>query len=212
MKAIAREPINAITHLGGAVAFLIATIALNVIATMEHILYPAVVASIWIFGLSLVALYTASGVYHMLNVTPETLLKLRKLDHSMIFVLIAGSYTPFCIMGRRWGLLALIWTLAILGIGMKILWMGMPRTLSTAMYMAMGWLAITQVQTLYVALPRQVFLLLLYGGIMYTIGGIIYGTKKPNISPRFGFHEIFHVFCLLGSLCHFIAVAIYLVR
>ncbi len=215
LKSIIREPVNAFTHLGGAAIFLLGTIILFFIAKAEHILSPNLNASIWIFGLSLVALYTSSGVYHALKVKEKTLVILRKLDHSMIFILIAGSYTPFCLLSLTgfwcWGLLSIIWTLAILGVGMKLLWIGMPRKLSTALYMGMGWISIFAAKPLFDALPLLAFVLLALGGIMYTIGGIIYGIKKPNIAPHFGFHELFHVFCLLGSGFHFAAVASYLI-
>ena len=142
--------------------------------------------------------------------TDAILLKLRKLDHAMIFILIAGSYTPFCLLSLqgawKWSIIIIVWSLALIGIILKIVWMNMPRWVSTGFYIGMGWIALFALKPLYDSLPIGGFFFLLLGGAMYTIGGIIYGTKKPNFSPNFGFHEIFHIFVMLGSLCHYWAV------
>ncbi len=214
MKSQVREPINTYTHLGGALLFLIGTIILFTIASLKEILNLKAILSITIFGSSLVALYATSGIYHMANVEASQLVKLKKLDHAMIFILIAGSYTPFCLYGLngiwQWAFLTVIWFLAISGITMKIFWINMPRVLSTSMYVLMGWLAVIAIKPLHAVLSQGAFLYLLLGGIMYTIGGVIYAIKKPNISKNFGFHELFHIFCLLGSGCHYYALAKYI--
>ncbi|MEG2650165.1 MAG: hemolysin III family protein, partial [Eubacterium sp.] len=142
------------------------------------------------------------------------LLRLKKLDHAMIFLLIAGSYTPFCLLcltgPMRIGMMAAIWGVAIIGILMMVFWIGMPRWLNTTLYIALGWFALFALKPLYEALPTGGFVLLILGGVLYTIGGVMYGLKKPNFSQRWGFHEIFHIFVLLGSACHFAAVFRYL--
>lgn len=208
MKHYLREPVNSLTHLFGALLSLIGTIillkynypTLNLLSTL----------SIIIFGISLILLYTTSGVYHLVNATDEVLAKLRKLDHSMIFVLIAGSYTPFCLLSLsgafQWSIISIVWALAIIGITLKMFWMDMPRWVSTSFYIGMGWIALFALKPLYDSLSIGGFTLLLLGGSFYTIGGIIYGLKKPNICKGFGFHEIFHIFVMLGSLCHYIAI------
>ena len=211
MKQYLREPVNALTHLSGAVLSLIGTIFL--LTLTDIFLSTTAIVSIIIFGISLVALYTTSGIYHLVNTTDAILLKLKKLDHSMIFVLIAGSYTPFCLLSLtgvwKWGIIITVWTLAIVGITLKICWINMPRWLSTGFYIGMGWIALFALKPLYASLSLGGFVFLLLGGVMYTIGGIIYGTKKPNISPNFGFHEIFHIFVMLGSACHYWAILRY---
>ena len=160
-----------------------------------------------IFGLSLLLLYGASTVYHTLVVSEEKQFLLRQIDHIMIFVLIAGTYTPICLISLQgvWGsvLLVLIWILAAMGILWKMVWMQAPRWLSTALYVFMGWLAVIALVPLKQAVDWNGIRVLLYGGVMYTVGAVIYALKKPNPNwKHFGFHEIFHVFVLLGSGFH----------
>ncbi|WP_410495244.1 hemolysin III family protein [Cellulosilyticum sp. ST5] len=211
MKQYLREPVNALTHLFGAVLSLIGTIFLLNLTDIS--LSTTAIVSIIIFGISLVALYTTSGIYHLVHTTDAILLKLKKLDHSMIFVLIAGSYTPFCMLSLtgawKWSIIITVWSLAIIGIILKVCWINMPRWLSTGFYIGMGWIALFALKPLYASLSLGGFIYLLLGGLMYTIGGIIYGCKKPNISPNFGFHEIFHIFVMLGSACHYWAILRY---
>lgn len=209
MKQYFREPVNALTHLIGAALSFIGTI---VLLSFSHASLTAII-SVLIFGVSLVLLYTTSGIYHLVHTTDTILLKLKKLDHSMIFILIAGSYTPFCMLSLtgawKWSIISIVWTLAILGISLKVFWINMPRWLSTGLYIGMGWIALFALKPLYDSLSLGGFIYLVSGGVMYTIGGIIYGLKKPNISPEFGFHEIFHLFVMLGSACHYWAVLKY---
>lgn len=213
MKHYLREPVNALTHLSGAVLSLIGTIVLlNITDTPLSV---TAIISVIIFGLSLMALYTTSGIYHLVNTTDDILLRLKKLDHAMIFVLIAGSYTPFCMLALtgawKWSIIITVWSLAIVGIILKIFWINMPRWLSTGFYIGIGWIAAFALKPLYASLSFGGFMYLVLGGVMYTIGGIIYGLKKPNISPEFGFHEIFHIFVMLGSACHYWAILRYVI-
>ncbi len=213
MRRYMREPINALTHLIGAILSLIGTLFLLVSYKNDTAFSITPIASILIFGTSLVLLYTTSGIYHLVKSTDDVLLRLKKLDHSMIFILIAGSYTPFCLLSLtgvwKWSIIITVWTLALVGITLKICWITMPRWLSTFFYIGMGWIALFALKPLYTSLSFGGFLFLALGGVMYTIGGIIYGLKKPNLFKDFGFHEIFHIFVLLGSACHYWAVLRY---
>lgn len=207
MNQYIREPINAYTHLIGAALSFIGTLGLLIYGGKGSPLTTTAIISIIIFGLSLMALYTASGIYHAVKANASVLLRLKKLDHSMIFILIAGSYTPFCLLTLTgaWqiGIITTIWALALIGITLKLFWINMPRWVSTSFYIGMGWVAILALNPLSKALSTGGLIWLALGGVMYTIGGIIYGLKKPNISKAFGFHELFHIFVMLGSACHY---------
>ncbi|PKK39393.1 putative membrane protein, hemolysin III-like protein [Clostridiaceae bacterium JG1575] len=204
-----REPINSITHLAGAALSLIGLVLL-LVKGITHGVSAGELLALNVFGLSLIALYTTSGVYHMVHVGQKALLVLKKLDHSMIFVLIAGTYTPvlaFVLRGPlRVALLALMWGIAISGVFFKVFWIGAPRVLYTTIYVVMGWMAVFILRLISSAMGSFGVLLLLLGGVSYTVGAVIYALKKPNLSQSFGFHELFHCFVLLGSLLHFIMI------
>jgi hemolysin III len=210
MKIYAREPVNALTHFAGAILSFIGIFFLLLQTSRNSGLTPLSIISIVIFGTSLVALYTTSGIYHFVKASDAVLLRLKKLDHAMIFILIAGSYTPFTLLSLegawRVSILSIVWSIALIGIFLKIFWIGMPRWLSTGLYIGMGWIALFALKPLYTGLSLGGFLWLVMGGVTYTVGGVIYGLKKPNFSVHFGFHEFFHIFVLLGSACHYWAV------
>ena len=171
------------------------------------------VASFVIFGLSIIALYTCSSVYHYSNGSAERIMRLRKLDHSMIYVLIAGSYTPVlynCLEPSK-GLifLAVMWLVAAAGVIIKVCWFNAPRWLYTSMYILMGWAIMVDPKALLVLDPRCLWLLVA-GGLSYTIGAVFYIIKKPNISEKFGFHELFHCFILLGTVFQFFSIALFI--
>lgn len=215
MKKAFREPVNTITHMIGAILAVIGIMVMFGIIINQHELEPRFVVSVLAFGLGLMALYSASSYYH--GISPDNknrLLRMKRTDHAMIFVLIAGSYTPFCLLGTAGyaltGLLAAVWIVAAIGVLLMIFWIGMPRWLNTVLYIGLGWFAVFGLKTLFQTLPLPAFVLLFVGGVLYTIGGIMYGLKKPNLSPLFGHHEIFHLFVLAGSMCHYIAVAVFL--
>ncbi|WP_313125213.1 PAQR family membrane homeostasis protein TrhA [Proteiniclasticum ruminis] len=212
-KSKLREPVNAWTHLGGAILFFIGTIVMLVHRIVTEASVKSIVGVI-IFGLSLVLLYLASGIYHSYNGSEKVIKKLKKLDHSMIYVLIAGSYTPMCLMvlegQQRVVILSVIWGIALFGILSKIFIPGIPRVLYTLFYLMMGWMVIFFIGEVYSSIPQGGFLLLLFGGILYSIGGIIYMIKKPNFSKVLGFHELFHLFILGGSLLHYFFTFFYL--
>ena len=206
---------SGVSHLIGAVLSLAALVALVTVAAHYGSVWHVV--SFAIFGASLIMLYTASTLYHLIPAGPKWITILRKLDHSMIFVLIAGSYTPYCLVALRgpwgYGLLAAVWGIAALGIVLKIFWLGAPRWLYTGFYLFMGWLVVVAIVPLVQNVPRQALLWLAVGGMLYTVGAVFYGTKWPKLRPGvFGFHEIWHLFVIGGSFAHFWSVFRYVSR
>jgi len=201
------RPWSAYTHgLGAVLAVLGAAVLLAQSASMGKWLLFGLFA---VYGASMICLYSASTLYHCLNVSVPGRLALRKYDHCSIYLLIAGSYTPLCLTALRDAggvpLLIAVWTLAAAGIVLTIAKLNIPRWLTSAIYLFMGWLAAFAIVPIYHALPAEGFFWLLAGGILYTVGGVLYAVKWPGRSnPRFGCHEIFHVFILLGSAAHFI--------
>lgn len=208
-----REPINAITHLSGAVFFFFGTIVM-LAYQLTHGASTIKVMGAIVFGISLVLLYMASGVYHSYNGKEQVIKILKKLDHSMIYVLIAGSYTPMCLQvldgNRRIVILSIIWGIVIVGVVTKVLVQGIPRPVYTLFYLMMGWMVVFFIRDVYVGIPQGGFFLLAFGGLLYTIGGVIYMIKMPNFGAKFGFHELFHVFILAGSFSHFMMTFLYL--
>jgi hemolysin III len=167
--------------------------------------------SLTIFIVSMILLYAASTSYHTFDISPKINKILKKLDHCMISVMIAGSYTPVCLVVLHgavgYGLLALVWGIAILGIIFKLCWVTCPRWVSSVLYIIMGWACVLSFTQIINALPTAAFVWLLAGGIIYTVGGVIYALKLPIFNSRhknFGSHEIFHLFVMGGSVCHFI--------
>jgi len=201
------RPWSAITHGAGAILAAAGTLMLLArSASMGKWLHFGLFA---VYGLSMICLYTASTLYHCLNVSVPGRIALRKYDHCSIYLLIAGSYTPICLtaLARSGGIPLLIgvWGLAAAGLVLTLSKLNIPRWLSSVIYLAMGWLAIFAVVPIYRALPAAGFFWLLAGGILYTIGGVLYAVKWPGRNnPRFGCHEIFHLFILLGSAAHFV--------
>jgi hemolysin III len=174
------------------------------------------IISLLVYGLSLIVLFSASATYHLTKAKPAILQTLRKIDHSAIYVLIAGTYTPFCINAFtgffRWGLLAIIWAIALTGIVVKIFYGWAPRWLNTTLYVVMGWLCVSAVGQMPAALPVRTMVWLIVGGVVYTLGAVIYATKIFNFVPgKFGFHEVWHIFVLLGATAHFVSVMTLLV-
>lgn len=201
------RPWSAITHgLGAVLAILGAAALLIRSAALGKWLLFGLFA---VYGLSMICLYTASTLYHCLNVPVAGRLALRKYDHCSIYLLIAGSYTPLCLTVLRAAggipLMAAVWVLAAAGTVLTITRLAIPRWLTSAIYLFMGWLAIFAIVPIYRALPAAGFFWLLAGGVLYTVGGVLYAVKWPGRdNPRFGCHEIFHLFILLGSAAHFV--------
>ncbi len=208
----AREPISSFSHMIGAVVFAIATILLIAKALFVGSWSLEILVGVIVFGISLVALYSASAIYHYSNGSKHKILVLRKLDHSMIYVLIAGSYTPILLkfMAQREGLIfvSVMWLCAAVGVVIKLCWFNAPRWLQTVLYIAMGWAVLFDI-SIFKEMSGIALFLLVAGGISYTIGGIIYIVKKPNVSVKFGFHELFHIFILIGSAFHYLLVLFY---
>jgi len=195
-------------HLGAAPIALVAGMALVVFAPTQEGRISAA-----IFTLTAVLLFGTSAVYHRGNWSPKTRAVLRRMDHANIFLIIAGTYTPLTVLllegTQRTVVLCLVWGGAILGVIFRVLWVGAPRWLYTPLYVALGWVAVGYVQPFYEAGGLAVVILVAAGGLCYTVGAIIYGTKWPRGSERyFGFHEIFHALTIAGFVCHFIACAI----
>lgn len=209
----AREPMSSFTHFIGAIFFAIATVCLILKTLLAPHWTGKILTGVILFGISLIALYVASAVYHFANGSVKKLLVLRKLDHAMIYVLIAGTYTPILLQymsgSKSWLFVAGIWACALLGILIKLCWFSAPRWLQTVLYIAMGWAILFDISVLQSMEGMAVFLLAM-GGISYTVGAVIYILKKPNITPTFGFHELFHIFVLLGSFCHFMMIFFYI--
>ncbi|WP_071458695.1 PAQR family membrane homeostasis protein TrhA [Bacillus massilinigeriensis] len=213
MNQFVREPINGFTHLAGAIlsfAGLLMMVAKAAYVSPSEEVMTAVV----IFGVSLMMLYSASATYHMAVARDKVIHFLRRLDHSMIYILIAGTYAPFCLItlnGKTgWILFSVILAAAVAGVVFKLVWFESPRWLSTALYIAMGWMIVFAASPLSNSLSAGGMALLVSGGVLYTIGGMIYAIKPRFMEMKhIGYHEIFHVFILLGSLAHFLSVYLY---
>jgi hemolysin III len=213
MNQYIREPINGLTHLAGAILSFVGLLAMVIKAAMTTS-SSLVITAVIIFGVSMILLYSASATYHMVLAKDKVIAFLRRLDHSMIFILIAGTYTPFCFISLNgqtgWILFSIIASVAICGVVFKMVWFNCPRWISTALYIAMGWMIVFVSSPLTGSLNPYGLFLLFLGGIFYTIGGIIYGAKPKFLQLKYmGFHEIFHIFILLGSLAHFLCVFLY---
>ena len=214
MQITIREPGSAITHFIAMMMAVFAAVPLLIKAGIqsgqENLLAMA------IFMGSMILLYGASATYHSVDLTGRSLRIFRKLDHMMIFVLIAGSYTPVCliVLGGKLGytLLALVWGIAAVGMLIKAFWITCPKWFSSFIYIAMGWVCVLVFGPLLNTLSTPAFLWLLAGGIIYTVGGVIYALKLPIFNSKhksFGSHEVFHLFVMGGSICHFIFMYLY---
>jgi hemolysin III len=207
-----RDPVSGFTHFAGFLLSVAALILLETYATMHGT--PWHIVAFAIFGTSLILLYGASSMYHLLPLSPHGITILRRIDHAMIFVLIAGTYTPVCLIPLRgvwgWSLFVIIWCMAIAGIFQALFWIHAPRWFSTSLYLIMGWLVIIAFYPLIQSIPLGGIIWFVLGGLCYTGGAIIYALKKPNPVPGiFGFHEIWHLFVMAGSFCHFWALFFY---
>lgn len=208
-----KDPVSALTHFIGAIIAILAVVLLIIRASIHASTIHVIAFSL--FGFSLIALYFASAIYHTIERPKRLSQILHRIDHMMIFVLIAGTYTPVCLVPLKgtWGitLLTIIWCVAIAGIILKAAWMNAPRWLSSGIYILMGWFVVIAIVPLVKALSAGALIWLVSGGVIYTLGGIIYATKWPNLNFKyFGFHEIFHLFVMGGSFCHFMLMYQYI--
>ena len=214
MQITIREPGSAITHFIAMMMAVFAAVPLLIKAGIQS--GQENLLAMTIFMGSMILLYGASATYHSVDLTGRSLRIFRKLDHMMIFVLIAGSYTPVCliVLGGKLGytLLALVWGIAAVGMLVKACWITCPKWFSSIIYIAMGWVCVLVFGPLLNTLSTPAFLWLLAGGIIYTVGGVIYALKLPIFNSKhksFGSHEVFHLFVMGGSICHFIFMYLY---
>jgi len=203
-----KDPVSGLSHLIGAVLSVFGTVILISSAVQEQ--SSIKIISFSVFGLSMIFLYASSTIYHLFGHSPEEIDIFRKIDHAMIYILIAGTYTPICLIPLwgpwGWYSLILIWALAIFGISMvffKKFWTNVPRWVATVIYVVMGWLSVVLLYPLSQKVSVSFIGWLLLGGFFYTLGAYIYAQKKPNFCKQFGFHEIFHILTILGTFCHF---------
>ena len=197
-------------HVAAALAAVVGWVVLVVLADT-----PRAYVGGAIFAVSLIALYTISGTYHTITWGRRAHAVLKRMDHAMIFVLIAGTYTPFCLLAASdaWGLslLAVVWSIAGMGIALKLVWPGTPRWLGVGLYLATGWVglvAVTELADWFALIP---LLLLAGGGLLYSAGGVIFALRRPDPFPGvFGYHEVFHLLVIAGSILHYSLIAGYL--
>jgi len=208
-QALRRPFLRGYSHLGAALAAPFLLVVLLLIAGSPRSYVGAA-----IFGTSLIMLYAASAAYHVFDWGPVMRGVMKRIDHSTIFLLIAGTYTPFClkVLSDAWGIpmLAVVWSLAAMGVIVKVVWLSAPRWVALALYLAVGWLGIIPAVQVVQSLPLLAVVLLIAGGQLYTLGGVVYALGRPDPFPRvFGYHEIFHLMVIAGSAVHYAIVAIY---
>ncbi|MDQ3460214.1 MAG: hemolysin III family protein [Deinococcota bacterium] len=209
-----REPISGFSHLAGVLLSIIGLVVLLVLSAGE----PWRTTSFAVYGVTLILLYTASTLYHSLHVRERWVAWLKAFDHSAIYALIAGTYTPITLVTLQsqspawgWTLFGLAWGCALLGIIVKLVWLGAPRWLSTGLYLVMGWMSLIAIVPIIQTLAGGGLFWMLAGGFFYTAGAVIYGLKRPNLVPGvFGYHELWHFFVLAGSISHFFMMLFYI--
>jgi hemolysin III len=207
-----RDPVSGLTHFFSAI---LAVVGLMVLLLLGRGGDANKEIALLVYGLSLILMLSTSAAYHLVNARPAILIWLRKMDHTAIYLLIAGTYTPVCIYYFtgfwRSGFLAIIWGMALVGIIVKLFVIRAPRWVTAGIYLLMGWLSILAVQEILTRMPPPALLWLALGGLAYTIGAIVYILKKPDFFPGvFGFHEVWHIFVILGCLAHFILIAVFI--
>lgn len=213
-----KDPVSALTHF---IAFGLALVGMPLLLVRASVYGCTLgsMVSLSVFMLSMIFLYGASTAYHTFHISERADKILKKIDHMMIFILIAGSYTPVCTIvlenSSGWKLLGLVWTIAGIGILFKALWVTCPKWVSSVIYIGMGWAALLSFDALIRNLDPHAFVWLVTGGVIYTIGGVIYALKLSaleNYIKGFGAHELFHVFVMLGSFCHYMMMFLYITK
>lgn len=209
-----KDPASSISHLIGTIMAVFA--AFPLIAKAYQTGGISYSLSMFVFSMTLILLYLASTLYHGIISTETVERRLKKFDHMMVYCLIAGTYTPICtlVLGGKLGLtmLLVIWGIALVGMLINMIWIYCPKWLNSLVYIAMGWVVVFAFRSVIAALSPAGFGWLLAGGIIYTVGGVIYALKLPLFNNRhqgFGTHEIFHIFCIAGSMCHYILMYLY---
>ena len=208
-----REPMSGLTHCAGAILAMAGLVILLIDASMN--LTPWHLAGYAVFGIGMVLLYAVSTLFHWLTLSREGFARLRKLDHIMIFIFIAATYTPFCIVPFRgafgWTILACIWTIAVLGAVFKVFWIHVPKGLCVMLYLFAGWFCLVGAGTILRVLQPWAIFWLIAGGASYCTGALFYLLDKHDERPPlFGYHDVFHVLVMLGSSAHFWVVYRYL--
>ncbi len=206
------EPFNGFSHLIGALVSVFLLFLLMEAAESNPVRCKLAFV---VYGLSLIGMFASSAIYHLLKVREEAKIQLQRIDHIMIFFLIAGSYTPIAAIGldeiSSYTILIIIWTFAAVGVIKKIYWLNAPRWISTIVYLVMGWIAIFIFPQLWQAMPFNFLLWIMIGGAFYSVGAVIYATQFPNPFPgKFGYHEIWHLFVMGGAFSHFWAIYAFL--
>lgn len=207
-----KEPASTWTHF---ITFLAAIVGLVFLIVLSRHNVSKLV-TMTIFGVSVILLYGASSLYHWVRTTPRKEIILQKIDHIAIYLLIAGTYTPVLYFGLegawRWTMLIAVWALAVIGMIMKLWFIHAPRYLSTAFYVCLGWSALVPLFQLIHSLPVGAIILMFAGGVLYTLGAVIYATKIFDFIPgKFGFHEVFHLFIMGGTALHFAMMVAYII-
>ncbi len=205
-----KEPLSGVLHLSGALL----SVAAAVLLILSGLGDPWKIVSFSVYCSSLLILYSFSTLYHWLPQAAGGKGQLfRKLDHLSIYLLIAGTYTPFCLVTLRgpwgWSVFGVIWGFAFIGMLVQSVYINVNRRLTTLIYIGMGWMVVIAVKPLFEALPLNAILLLIGGGLAYSLGGVVYAYKRPNFAKYFGFHELWHVMVLAGSFLHFVCVFMY---
>lgn len=208
----AMDPISSETHFISACLSLIG-LFIMISVGLKRETAPMILGAAMIFGSSLIALYSASATYHFFKRSQKIKVVLRELDHSTIYVLIVGTYTPaamYCMETPHfYYFLGILWVVVIIGILVKIIWLSAPRAITTAIYLILGWTIVLDLQS-FTGIPVNCLMMIATGGIAYSIGAFIYIFKKSNLTESFGFHELFHIFVMLDSLLHCLAILMFI--
>lgn len=205
-----QNPVRGFLHGGAAVAALAGTIYLVDRAGSN----TGILIGSLVFGLALLVMYTTSSLYHSVPWQPDWKRRLQRLDHSMIYLVVAGTFTPIAVAGLRgtdvWWCLGLVWSIAVVGIVLKLVLPSVSTGLSVTLQLGMGWTVIFWIPEIWNTLGLGAITLIVVGGIFYIVGTVIFMMKRPRLFPRtFSHHELFHVFVVLASASHFLAVALY---
>lgn len=207
---IFKDPFSGLTHLAGTIMGIVGLVYL---LKVNHVKggSDVVTTAVIVYGLSLILLYASSSTYHLLHVRAEVRARLRLVDHAMVSVFIAGTYTPYCLIALKgWvgtAVLVTIWSLAVGSLAKSFLWINSPRWVTAGIFVTMGWLVVIAAGPLYNSVSPTIFYLIVGGGLAYTLGAGIYAKKWPDPwPPHFGFHEIWHLFVMLGSGLHYLSV------
>ena len=207
-----RDPFSSLSHgLGAALSIIALVVMMQNIPSTDTSIY---IISYLSFGISAFFMFSASAIYHFPLGPARLVQNLKRVDHIAIYIMIAGSYTPFLLLGleasQAVNLMIAIWAIAFAGTLKKIFWIGAPRWLSTLLYLAMGWISVLIYEDLQKNVSQDALFWLMNGGIIYSLGAIIYGFKRPNLHKLFGFHELWHLFVLGGAACHAVSIGVYL--